>query len=126
MAIQEFLNHLEFFGYSSSQDEDGDWHLTGGASAPVNFFINERANGINLRAGYGLEGTTFDEVAANAINAQLWLSKVTIVKEHELAVLEAWTPAVYSKAGFGVFFDRFKSEVQIFTEALVGSIADEE
>lgn len=126
MSTKDFIEHIEFFGYNAELDEDVDWVLTGGASAPENLTVTERANGLNFRAAFDLENSTFDEISANAVNSKLWLSKVTIFSDKKLVVIEAWTPMVYSKAGFGTFFDRFKRETQIFLDELIGSLIEEE
>ncbi|CAH7027170.1 conserved hypothetical protein [Vibrio chagasii] len=117
MSVDKFLEHLEFYGYQAEKDEDGDWLLTRDRY-PRKILCRSGAQGFNFSIGFSTDEVHLGLEKLNKLNNEFWLGKVSNIDDDVISY-EAWTPSIYNKEAFAIFFERFMKEQGTFVEALL-------
>ncbi|EPX6950217.1 MULTISPECIES: hypothetical protein [Vibrio] len=124
MSVEKCLDHIEFFGYKATQDEDGDW-VAIRDEHPRKLLVREAVGGIGFSIFFDLDGSAFDLESANQLNKKIWLSTAAIYDENSVG-LDFWIPSYGDRETFGKVFNRFLKEADMFMRRLIDESTDED
>ena len=110
--MEQFLNHMEFLGYTITREEkfararhEKNSNLVAQpmkAGVLFSCFFSHGAAGIEDRDGY--------LKAINIANRRVLVARFYTDKDEDL-VIESWYPGLYEKAAFGSFIDIYNRDI---------------